>query len=79
MKKVVEAAPEERITILNEYLEKKWYKSNRQQYWYDSHKSANNTYFGYWSFESAAVMKILGEDDSLLKDQKYYPYYMNHM
>ena len=79
IKKVVEAVPEERITILKEYLEKKWYRSNRQQYWHDSHKSINNTYFGYWSFESAAVMKILGEDDSLLKDQKYYPYYMNHM
>ena len=32
--------------------------------------------FGYWSFESGALVKILGLDDSSLKEVQYYPYDM---
>ena len=34
--------------------------------------------FGYWSFESGALVKILGLDDSSLKEVQYYPYDMVH-
>lgn len=35
-------------------------------------------YSGYWSFESGAVVKILGLDDNELEDVKYYPYDLVH-
>ncbi|WP_172916108.1 PoNi-like cognate immunity protein [Capnocytophaga canimorsus] len=65
------------IEALKKYLSKQWYKDNKQMYWFDYHKDSKS-YFGYWSFESGALVKILGLDDSLLKDQKYYPYDMVH-
>ncbi|MDO4729449.1 MAG: DUF1911 domain-containing protein [Bacteroidota bacterium] len=65
------------IEALKKYLSKQWYKDNKQMYWFDYHKDSK-LYFGYWSFESGALVKILGLDDTLLKDQKYYPYDMVH-
>ncbi|MCS4533014.1 PoNi-like cognate immunity protein [Neisseria montereyensis] len=66
------------ITTLKNHLEKDWYNSMKLTYWYDNHKSKANTFFGYWSFESGALVKILNLDDSILKDQQYYPYDMVH-
>ncbi|WP_157908965.1 DUF1911 domain-containing protein [Capnocytophaga canimorsus] len=63
---------------LKKYLDKEWYKGHSDTGWYNSHKSKHNIYTGYWSFESGALVKILGLDDTLLKDQKYYPYDMVH-
>jgi hypothetical protein len=34
--------------------------------------------FGYWSFENGALVKILGLDDSSLKEVQYYLYDMVH-
>ncbi|WP_172916107.1 PoNi-like cognate immunity protein [Capnocytophaga canimorsus] len=61
---------------LKKYLDKEWYKGHSDTGWHNSHKSKHNIYTGYWSFESGALVKILGLDDTLLKDQKYYPYDM---
>ncbi len=58
---------------IKQYLEKKWYKGHSDSYWYDNHKSKHDTYFGYWSFESAAVTVIMGLDDSGYRDNQYYP------
>lgn len=67
------------IQKLKDYLEKTWYKDMRITYWYDNHKNPRDTYFGYWNFESAAIVKLLRLDDTLLKDQPYYPYHLvNH-
>ena len=66
------------VENLKQYLDKKWYKSMKITYWYDNHKSSNDVHFGYWSFESGAIVKILGLDDSNLKDQQYYPYDLVH-
>lgn len=60
------------------YLEKKWYQGHRDLPWYDIHKSDEMLYCGYWSNETAAAVKILGIDDSCLKDQQYYPYDLAH-
>ena len=68
------------------YLSKSWYKSNKDAAWYDRHKREKDekfdydrsTYYGYWSFESGAVAKILGLDDPILKDTPYYPYDLVH-
>lgn len=40
---------------------------------FNSHKSRANVYFGYWSFESAAIVAALGLDDSSFRDNEYYP------
>lgn len=69
---------EEAVALLKTYLEKEWYKGHSDTGWYDSHKSKHNTYYGYWSWESGALVKILKLDDSILKDQQYYPYDMVH-
>lgn len=68
------------------YLTKSWYKSHKDSPWYDRHKKEkdelfdpeHSTYCGYWSFESGAVAKILGFDDSILNDAPYYPYDLVH-
>lgn len=66
------------IQSLKEYLDKNWYKKFTSTYWYDNDKNKNEVFFGYWSFESGALVKILGLDDSILKDQQYYPYDLVH-
>lgn len=33
-----------------------------------------NLYFGYWSFELGALIKIKGLNNESLKDINYYPY-----
>jgi hypothetical protein len=58
---------------VKEFLEKDWYKEHKDVGWYNSHKSKHDTYFGYWSFESAAIVKIRGLDDSSFRDNQYYP------
>jgi len=68
---------QEAIKELKIFLDKIWYKMNREMYWYNSHKDSD-IYFGYWSFESAALVKLLGLDDSILRDNKYYPYDIAH-
>lgn len=82
LKEVIDLAndnqKEKAIQRLKKYLDKEWYKGHSDAGWYNSHKSKHNIYTGYWSFESGALVKILGLDDTLLKDQKYYPYDMVH-
>ena len=59
--------------FIREYL-KKWYKAHNQLYWYDSNKKDSNLYFGYWSFELAAIIKIKAINTSSLKELEYYPF-----
>jgi hypothetical protein len=59
--------------LVKEFITKDWYKNHKGQGWYDCHKSKHDTYFGYWSFETAAVVKIMGLDDSSFIDCQYYP------
>ena len=63
---------------LKKYLTKEWYRGHSDSGWHDSHKSEWNIHTGYWSFESGALVKILGLDDSSLKGMQYYPYDMVH-
>ena len=63
--------------LLKQYLDS-WYRKHNDAAWYDSHKSNQDTYNGYWCFEAGAVAKILGLDDIKLKDKQYYPYDMVH-
>ena len=65
-----------KIELLKKYLSDNWY--NEDCGCYDAHKSKQNIYYGYWSFEAGAIAKILNLDDSSLKDVPYYPYDLVH-
>lgn len=69
---------DEAVIRLKKYLTKEWYRGNAEMGWHNDHKSKFNLHFGYWSFESGALVKILGLDDSSLKGLQYYPYDMVH-
>ena len=69
---------EKAVERLQEYLKKEWYKGHSDCGWYNDHKSKWGVHFGYWSFESGALVKILGLDDSSLQGLPYYPYDMVH-
>lgn len=69
---------ENKIDELKDYIQNKWYIGHSDTSWYDIHKSKEKLYYGYWSFETGAIVKILGLDDSKLKDLKYYPYDLVH-
>ena len=62
--KIVTAPDHKKITLIKKYLTSKWYRSHDEEGWYDSHLSNENIYSGYWSFESGAMVKVLGLDDS---------------
>lgn len=53
------------------FLEKDFYHKHMNLY--NSHNSKADIYCGYWSFEAAAVVKIMDLDDSSFIDNKYYP------
>ena len=57
---------------------KKWYSFHKDASWYDTHKSKNNTYRGYWCVELGAIAKIFKLNDEKLKNQQYYPYDLVH-
>jgi len=59
--------------LVKTFLEKDWYKEHKNSGWYNSHTNKHNTYSGYWSFESAAIVKIMSLDDTSFIDQQYYP------
>jgi len=51
---------------------KEWFKGHYDFGWRNAHKEPG--YYGFWSFDTAALAKILGLDDSALKDNNHYPY-----
>ena len=59
------------ISIKN-YLERDWYQGHAGLFWHDTHMR-KRTYLGYWSFETAALVRMFGLDDSDLIGVDYYP------
>ena len=59
--------------LMDDYLTKHWYKQHKETGLKDLHKSEHDIYYGYWSFEAAAVVKIMGLDDSSFINNQYYP------
>lgn len=45
------------------YMNEEWYKSSEGMYWYDSHKSTEDVYTGYWSWLAAACLKVKKEGE----------------
>ncbi|NBA87266.1 DUF1911 domain-containing protein [Emticicia sp. CRIBPO] len=61
------------INLMKEFITKDWYKGHKDCGWYNSHKLSFQLYSGYWSFETAAVVKIMQLDDSSFINCQYYP------
>lgn len=62
------------ISGIRDYLQNNWYQKHNYSYWFDTHKSKEKLYFGYWAFEIAALLKVLRIDATSLKGIKYFPY-----
>ena len=74
-RKIIEEENSEKaVSLLKEYLTKKWYQGCRDEGWYDLHKRNIDNYYGYWSFESGALCKLKGLDYKELKGLSYFPY-----
>ena len=74
-RKIIEEENSEKaVSLLKEYLTKKWYQGCRDEGWYDLHKYNLDNYYGYWSFESGALCKLKGLDDKELEGLPYFPY-----
>lgn len=67
---------DEASKLVKQFLEKSYYHKDMNSY--NSHKSKANIYSGYWSFEAAAVVKILNLDDSSFANNQYYPIDLVH-
>ena len=60
---------------MKRYLSK-WYSNTKLHTWHNYKKHIHKpqySYFGYWSFESAALTCILDLDDSSYRNNQYYP------
>ena len=74
-RKIIEEENSEKaVSLLKEYLTKKWYQGCRDEGWYDLHKRNIDNYYGYWSFESGALCKLKGLDYKELEELPYFPY-----
>lgn len=71
---IEEENSEQAVSLLKEYLTRKWYQGCRDEGWYDLHKRNIDNYYGYWSFESGAICKLKGLDYKELEGVPYFPY-----
>ena len=68
-----EYGKERSSALIERFLNKEFYQRHKGFSFYDHHKSDNNIYYGYWSFESAAITDILSVDISPFENNKYFP------
>ncbi|MEB8659335.1 PoNi-like cognate immunity protein [Bacillus cereus] len=73
---LAQADKKEASKRLQTYMEKEWFKGHYDYEWKNAHKEPG--YVGCWSFETAALAKILELDDTSLKDNNHYPYDLAH-
>lgn len=79
LKPVLEDPDADAVRITAEFLQKRWMIIHKGAWWYGGHNDDKKPYYGYWAYECAAVVKILGLDDTILNGQKWYPYDLAHM
>lgn len=74
--KVFDSEPKNRPQLMLQYLED-WYEASRREPYHDQHPQpdirAGVSYYGYWSWEAAAVTWLLGIDDTLYREHQFYP------
>lgn len=61
---------------LTKYMNDEWFKGHYDYEWRNAHKEPG--YLGFWSFETAALAKMLELDDRSLQDNIHYPYDLAH-
>ncbi|MFM9438380.1 hypothetical protein ACFDR9_005486 [Janthinobacterium sp. CG_23.3] len=69
--KIFSAEKEKRAEMMATYLEQ-WYHASRREAYHDSHERGMN-FFGYWSWEAAAITYLLDIDDRSFRDAQFYP------
>lgn len=74
-KSLEETSIDNRSILIKDFLNDHWYQIYSDMGWFESHKKDYINYFGYWSFESAAIVKALGLQQDFFKDSKYFPYW----
>ncbi|MCG8672533.1 MAG: DUF1911 domain-containing protein [Pseudomonadales bacterium] len=60
------------LTGISSYLAS-WYKGHKGCVWFDSHLADGPAYFGYWSFEAAAVLKAKKICKKDIQPNQYLP------
>ena len=60
------------IQLIQKFLSG-YYTGMRQTYWHDSHLGEDAGFFGYWCFELAALVKVLGINDDAFSHNVFYP------
>jgi len=72
---ILEEDKEACIKRIKNYIDKQWYKTYKNSGFYNSHMLPEDKYsfYGYWAFEVAAIVKIKDLDDSSFRDNQYYP------
>lgn len=74
--KVFKAASEQRPALILQYLES-WYEASRREPYYNQHPQTDidegYLYYGYWSWEAAAVTWLLDIDDTVYREHQFYP------
>ncbi|MDF3837935.1 DUF1911 domain-containing protein [Cupriavidus basilensis] len=70
--KVFDATPDKRPALMAKYLDD-WYHASRCEPYIDQHGEGDIAFYGYWSWEAAAVTWLLEIDDSSYRDKAFYP------
>ena len=76
--RLAETNKEEAVLKLASFLQKGWLKLQTDGIIDNQSHLREDQYRGYWSIESAALVKMLNLNDDSLKDCKYYPYDLLH-
>ncbi|MBU5465778.1 DUF1911 domain-containing protein [Virgibacillus sp. MSJ-26] len=74
--KLAQTDKKEASDRLHTYMDEEWFQGHYDYEWRNAHKEPG--YVGFWSFETAAIAKILELDDEGLKDNIHYPYDLAH-
>ncbi|MCA1860818.1 DUF1911 domain-containing protein [Janthinobacterium sp. HSC-3S05] len=69
--KIFSAAEKDCPALMAEYLDD-WYHASRREPYYDAH-TRDISFWGYWSWEAAAITFLLDIDDSSYASAQFYP------
>ena len=74
--KVFSEEADKRPALMLQYLED-WYDASRREPYHEQHPEADlrsgRSYYGYWSWEAAAVTWLLDIDDTSYREHQFYP------
>ena len=68
--KVFAATEDKRPALIVKYLDD-WYEASRREPYFDRHEA--RAFYGYWSWEAAAVTWLLNIDDTSYRNKDFYP------